>query len=416
MPSAALALVKKGPRGVLVASTRPAYRRQIVESLDPAQWVAEEATGGAEALEKLESMRFSTLLLDRLLPDLDAKELAEFVQAQYDQVRIFLMDSRSGEMVVCRGPSVCSHQEEGHVCSGPANCPEAQALLQILENSAVAKGEAGQQTIDWEEAAEAQRRVAVPPLPGMIGDCEKMTELYRLARLVAPRETTVLVTGETGTGKELVARAIHKISPRCKGPFVVVNCAAIPETLLESELFGHERGAFTGAVQSRLGRIQMARGGTLFLDEIGEVPLSMQAKLLRFLQEGELQRLGSADTVRADVRVVAATNLDLEQRVKDGQFRQDLYYRLAVFPIELPPLRERLQDIAPLAEHFLDLLCRQARVVAKSFSSAARMLLESQPWTGNVRELQHWVERAFILSEDELALTPRHFPFLPKRG
>src|SRR6202041_276217 len=198
------------------------------------------------------------------------------------------------------------------------------------------------------------------PLPGMIGTSRRMQKLYRLARLVAPRDTAVLIVGATGTGKELVARGIHDSSRRSRGPFIVVNCAAIPESLLEAELFGFTRGAFTGAFQTRLGRIHAAHGGTLLLDEVGELPLSMQAKLLRFVQEGEVQRLGSPDLFRVDVRLIAATNANLLQRVKDKQFREDLYYRLHVFPVELPALRDRAEDILPLAERFLWLLCREA--------------------------------------------------------
>src|SRR4029077_13705173 len=181
-------------------------------------------------------------------------------------------------------------------------------------------------------------------------------EVYRLTRMVAKRDTTVLITGETGTGKELVAEAVHKLSPRAKQPFVVVNCAAIPEALLEAELFGHARGAFTGAVQSRLGKIHAAQGGSLFLDEIGELPLGLQAKLLRFLQSGEVQRLGSADLHRVDVRVICATNVNLGERVEAKQFRMDLFYRLEVFPIALPSLQAREGDIEKLAEHFLGML------------------------------------------------------------
>jgi transcriptional regulator with GAF, ATPase, and Fis domain len=230
-----------------------------------------------------------------------------------------------------------------------------------------------------------------------------------LARLVSPRQTTVLITGETGTGKELVARGIHQISPRAKCPFVVVNCAAIPEQLLEAELFGHARGAFTGAVTSRLGRIHVAQGGTLFLDEVGELPLSMQAKLLRFLQDGEVQRLGSSDVFRVDVRVISATNIDLLRSVHEKLFRQDLYYRLAVFPIELPPLRQRREDIFPLASHFLDCLCEQTEYPLKQISPSAVIYLRQYSWPGNVRELEHAVERAFILAGDELQLRPAHF-------
>src|SRR5262249_44428332 len=216
-----------------------------------------------------------------------------------------------------------------------------------------------------------------------IGASNAIQQVYRLARMVAARDTTVLLTGETGTGKELVAEAIHALSARAKQPFVVVNCAAIPEALLEAELFGHARGAYTGAVQSRLGRIHVAQGGTLFLDEVGELPLSMQAKLLRFLQNGEVQRLGSPDVHRVDVRVVCATNQRLLDLVHAKQFRQDLYYRLAIFPIELPPLSERRGDITALAEYFLERLSREVGMAKRQLDAETLELLENSHWQGN---------------------------------
>jgi transcriptional regulator with GAF, ATPase, and Fis domain len=259
--------------------------------------------------------------------------------------------------------------------------------------------------VDWKAEHEGQET-----LPGMIGTSVAMQEVYRLTRMVSKRDTTVLITGETGTGKELVAEAVHKLSPRAKQPFVVVNCAAIPEALLEAELFGHARGAFTGAVQSRLGKIHAAQGGTLFLDEIGELPLAMQAKLLRFLQSGEVQRLGSADLHRVDVRVICATNVNLGALVEAKQFRMDLYYRLEVFPIGLPSLQERGGDIEKLADHFLALLGEESGMPGKRLSEDAVALLKRRAWPGNVRELQHAMERAFILSGEELLLEAEHFP------
>jgi transcriptional regulator with GAF, ATPase, and Fis domain len=250
------------------------------------------------------------------------------------------------------------------------------------------------------------------PLPGMIGSGRAMQNVYRMVRMVATRDTTVLVTGETGTGKELVAEAIHKLSPRARQPFVVVNCAAIPEALLEAELFGHARGAFTGAVQSRLGRIHVAQGGTLFLDEVGELPLSMQSKLLRFLQNGEVQRLGSPDVYRVDVRVVCATNVRLLELVQAKQFRLDLYYRLAIFPIVVPPLRDRMEDIESLANHFLAGLAADIKVTPRTLKESALQFLQHAHWNGNVRELQHAVERAFILAGNETHFGAEHFqPF-----
>src|SRR5205807_1539588 len=217
-------------------------------------------------------------------------------------------------------------------------------------------------------------------LPGMIGRSLAIRKTYELTKLVAGRDTTVLVTGETGTGKEVVAQAIHQLSARAKHAFVAVNCAAIPEALLEAELFGHVRGAFTGAVQSRLGRIHVAQGGTLFLDEVGELPLGMQAKLLRFLQDGEVQRLGSSDVYRMDVRVICATNVRLMERIQAKQFRQDLYYRLAVFPVNLPPLRQRLEDLEDLATSFLDKLSEEAEVPSRKLSPEAMRVLLHRKW------------------------------------
>jgi transcriptional regulator with GAF, ATPase, and Fis domain len=235
-----------------------------------------------------------------------------------------------------------------------------------------------------------------------------MQKLSRMVRLVSPRSTAVLITGPTGSGKELVARAIHDLSPRAERPFVVINCAAIPEALLEAELFGYARGAFTGAVQSRVGRIHAAQGGTLFLDEIGELPMGLQAKLLRFLEYGEVQRLGSSDVFKVDVRVVAATNANLENRVSKGEFRQDLYFRLAVFPIELPPLRERVGDILPIAHEFLRRISADQSAL---FSEDAEKMLEKHSWPGNVRELMHVIERALILAEGDERITPEHLYF-----
>jgi transcriptional regulator with GAF, ATPase, and Fis domain len=233
-----------------------------------------------------------------------------------------------------------------------------------------------------------------------------MLELARNIRLVAQSTATVLIEGETGTGKEVVAQAVHRLSPRSTKPFVVLNCAAIPEALLEAELFGHTRGAFTGAVQSRTGRIEAAHGGTLFLDEIGEMPIGLQAKMLRFLENGEIQRVGDNETVRVDVRVVAATHQPLEERAISGDFRLDLYHRLAVFPIDIPPLRERLADIPALSEHFLALMGRVSP--RKTLSAQALGKLYGHDWPGNVRELGHVLERASILAEDSPILLAEH--------
>src|SRR5437879_1292980 len=217
---------------------------------------------------------------------------------------------------------------------------------------------------------------------------------------VAPTDSTVLIHGETGTGKELIARAIHNISSRCGRSFAKLNCAAIPLDLLESELFGHEKGAFTGAIAQRIGRFELADKGTLFLDEVGDIPLALQPKLLRVLQEQEFERLGSTRTHQVDVRLVAATNRDLTEMVKRGEFRIDLYYRLNVFPIPLPPLRERREDIPALVDHCVDIYaCRMGKPI-EHIPAETMAALGSYPWPGNIRELQNLIERAVILSND----------------
>ena len=248
------------------------------------------------------------------------------------------------------------------------------------------------------EEARLALRPRVAQLPEMVGESAGMLELARLVRLVAPRSATVLIEGETGAGKELVAKAVHRLSARANKPFQVLNCAAIPESLLEAELFGHTRGAFTGAVQSRTGRIEAAHGGTLFLDEIGEMPLALQAKMLRFLESGELQRVGDNEVLRVDVRVVAASHRPLKQRATEGTFRLDLYHRLAVFPVAVPALRDRMEDVLPLAEYLLDKLGEEMPMKRLS-EGAAKKLLEYE-WPGNVRELAHVLERGAILAED----------------
>jgi transcriptional regulator with GAF, ATPase, and Fis domain len=243
----------------------------------------------------------------------------------------------------------------------------------------------------------------------LIGTSPAMLETIKIVERVASRRATVLITGETGSGKEMVARAIHRASPRAHLPMVVVNAAALPESLIEAELFGHIKGAFTGAVQQRIGRFEQANGSTLFLDEIGDLPLEMQTKLLRFLQEREFQRVGSSQTLRVDVRLIAATNVDLARRVEEGKFREDLYYRLNVVPIVTPPLRERMEDIPLLARHFVKKVCAIEQIPLRTLSDAALCKLQSMPWPGNVRQLENAIEMAIALSGDRIELGPADF-------
>ncbi len=235
---------------------------------------------------------------------------------------------------------------------------------------------------------------------GILGKSPALQEVFRVLAKVAPTESTVLVTGESGTGKELLVRALHRNSPRRDGPFVPINCGAIPKDLLESELFGHEKGAFTHAIRTKVGRFELAEGGTVFLDEIGEMDLALQVKILRVLQEKEFERVGGTKVLHADVRVVAATNRDLEEEVRQGRFREDLYYRLNVIPIHLPPLRERGEDILLLAEHFLQRACQRQGIPLLRLTPEVRDALLRYSWPGNVRELENFMERMAILCED----------------
>jgi DNA-binding NtrC family response regulator len=249
----------------------------------------------------------------------------------------------------------------------------------------------------------AERRGA----PRIIGENAALRQVLQQLHRAAATDATVLLEGESGTGKELFARALHVLSPRADGPFVAINCAAIPDNLLETELFGHEKGAFTGAAQRKPGRFEVAHRGTLFLDEIGELPLNLQAKILRALEEKRFERVGGTQSLHVDVRVVAATNRQLKQRVAERQFREDLYFRLSVFPIQIPPLRDRADDVVILARHFVDKFCKEMNKKTLMLTPAALEELSTYPWPGNVRELQNCIERAVILCESE-SIHPRH--------
>jgi len=323
-------------------------------------------------------------MLDPMLPDLESVEFSAMVREQFPSVQILSVNAHTGQLVLgTSSPTPLSAQLTEMLYSGGDAQSSALTPMQLHRMRAADEGRAG--------------------IRGMIGDSEPMRRVYELTQMVARRDTTVLVTGESGTGKDLIAQAIHLMSLRQKQPLVVINCAAIPEPLLEAELFGYVKGAFTGAVQSRIGRIHAAHGGTLFLDEIGDMPLSLQSKMLRFLEQGEVQRIGGNDNLRVDVRVVAATNADLQDLVKQHLFREDLYYRLAIFPIKLPPLRERLGDIELLAEAFLTKFCPGV-----TLSEGALDVLRKHHWPGNVRELRNVIERSSIVVDGARTILDRH--------
>ncbi|HLX83049.1 MAG TPA: sigma-54 dependent transcriptional regulator [Terriglobales bacterium] len=390
-----------------MASPSPVVRQRVLDQLRSPLRRFEQASGGADALARLEGGFWQVLFLDRHLPDLDATELSDTVRQRFPEIEVVLLDPENDA-----GPNIVDDAIENVTERSASQRAETSSSRQDVPASNERWLGSGVESGWGADKSSAVAGDFVPqfaaesPLPGMVGRSRVMQPVYRLIRLLAPRKTTVLITGPTGSGKEVVARALHQLSPRAGHAFAVVNCAAIPETLLEAELFGYARGAFTGAMQSYAGRIQAAQGGTLFLDEIGEMPLSLQPKLLRFLEQKELQRLGSSEVVRVDARVVSATNAHLLSLVKEGKFREDLYYRLCTFPIEIPPLRERSEDVVALAAHFLGTLC--SRPSPPQLSTHALQMLKAYSWPGNIRELQNVMERALILAEDGPLICPEH--------
>ena len=432
----------------VLAIADPSFRQRLGNVLTNLRWSVVETAGGAEAMAQLERACSQAVILDRWLPDLDVEEFFREIENTYPDIDLISVD---GSLQSAKAQRNGRHGELMHAIrvsqewDGAANVSAKEPFLGNGAGAIARLQPGGLRSVKaMGNGAMQERRAAASPggrvaqegsdqpietavqndqdaehsvsnsfelnrrkqsgsleqlaLPEFLGSHPVMLEVSRRIRLVAPRATPVLIQGPSGTGKELVARAIHRLSPRSHRPFVVLNCAAIPESLLEAELFGHTRGAFTGAVQGRVGRIESANGGTLFLDEIGEMPLALQSKLLRFLEAGEIQRVGDNDSVIVDVRVVAATHQPLAQRVKLGTFREDVFYRLAVFLVKTPALRDHAGDIPLLAATFLRRLCETSPVKHLERLASERLLAHS--WPGNVRELAHVIERAYILAEN----------------
>ena len=401
-------------RTALVASADGSFRQRLTHVLTALRWQVREAEGGAQAWAEAETTPPEAMIVDSWLPDLDLDEFLKDFRASFPEVDLVAAGG-SAAPERPRGPYrqellyALHHSQDSDTAAwkaAPALHTAASAERPAMTESAGAGAVTA--SSGGERRAESSA-VCGERLPELVGNAACMLEVSRRVRLVAARMTPVLIEGPTGSGKELVAEALHRLSTRSRKPLVAINCAAIPEALLEAELFGHTRGAFTGAVQGRVGRIEAADGGTLFLDEIGEMPLALQAKLLRFVECGELQRVGDNETVRVDVRIVAATHRPLAQQAMTGAFRSDLYYRLAVFLIRTPALAAHSEDLPLLVEHFLSNLGREMPV--KRIDESALASLRAHDWPGNVRELEHVLERAVILAGDAPVITAADIDF-----
>lgn len=369
---------------ILIVEDETVIRSALRKLLERHQYQVSEAGTVNEALDNFDLNRFDLIISDLRLPGIPGTDLIKkagnvpvLIMTSYASLRSAVDSMKSGAVDYIAKPF--DHEEM------------LDAVAAIIANHT------SQNTPGTQRANTNTRGMA--NLGGMIGSCQPMMKLYEYIHKVAPTGSTVLIHGETGTGKELVAKAIHAYSNRTEQPFISVNCAAIPETLIESELFGYEKGAFTGANTSRMGLIEAADGGTLFLDEIGELPIEAQARLLRFIQEDEIRRIGSVESRKVDVRLICATHRDLKTLAQENQFRPDLYYRINVMQLVLPPLRERGKDILELAECILERRCQKLGKQPAFFSPKAIQAITTYTWPGNVRELENVIERAVILSD-----------------
>ncbi|MBI2469177.1 MAG: sigma-54-dependent Fis family transcriptional regulator [Candidatus Rokubacteria bacterium] len=377
------------PFRILIADDEPAQLELVGGFLGKRGFEVSLAPGGREGLRRFGREPFDLVLTDQKMPDLSGLELLEAVRAQNPETPVIVMTAHGTiETAVAAIKAGATDY-----LTKPLNLDELlHRVQQVRERQHLVS-----ENRELRQALRERHRVA-----GIIGESGRMQEVLSLVGRVASSDATVLIRGESGTGKELIAKAIHYASPRAAGPLVRVNCAALPENLLESELFGHEKGAFTGAVASRKGRFEVADGGSLFLDEIGDLPLHLQVKLLRVLQEREIERVGSSRPIPVDVRMLAATHRDLEALVRAGQFRDDLYYRINVVTVSLPPLRERREDIPLLVDHFLSTFAAKNGKAIRGLTREARDALLRYDYPGNVRELENLVERAVVLTRDDV--------------
>ncbi len=381
---------------ILVVDDEESHRIMLRAVLGAEGYAVTEAADGTEAVDAVGKDAFDVILMDIRMTNMDGIEALGEIRKISPQVPVLIMTAYASVKTAVEALKAGAFD----YLTKPLDIEELKILIDkamdhyhLRAENLVLKERLG-------DRFDFSRIIAASP---------RMKTLLETLAMVAPSDATVLIMGESGTGKEVIANAIHHNSPRAGGPFIKVSCAALPETLLESELFGHEKGAFTGAVARREGRFQLAHRGTIFLDEVGEMSPALQTKLLRVLQEKEFEPLGSTRTVKVDIRVITATNRDLEKEVKEGRFREDLYYRLNVVPLVLAPLRERREDIPLLADHFLAIFREKNRKPIKAMSGKMMDLLVRYDWPGNVRELENVIERAVILARDEV-LVPADLP------
>jgi DNA-binding NtrC family response regulator len=380
---------------ILLADDEPSIRLSLSDALQESGHSVLAVADGAEAWRRLQADPFDLVISDIRMPGMSGMELFELIRDQEPEVDVILMTAYAEVEDAVRA------LKEGAVdyLIKPFDLEEMRVRVGRIES---------QRSLQAQLAQAREQLEQQDPARLVVGESPAMVSLGRMVETVADSDATVLIHGESGTGKELVARTLHRLSPRTDGPFVAVNCAAFPETLLEAELFGHEKGAFTGAHAQRIGRFEAARGGTLFLDEVAEIPMTAQAKLLRVLQDGTFEPLGTNQTVQADVRIVSATHRDLRQRIAEGTFREDLYFRLNVLDLHIPPLRERRGDLPILIEHFLRKHVRPGRPIP-SLSPAAFAALSEYAFPGNVRELEHAMHRAVVLCRGDV-IELHHLP------
>jgi two-component system response regulator HydG len=391
------------PPRVLVVDDEPTLRRSLARLLLSRGMSVVTADDGAVAMQLLQKEPVDVAIVDLMMPRVGGLELLEHVRAEHAGVEVVMMTAFGDVETAVKAVRAGAY----HFLTKPFRSNDEVVLT-------ITKAAERRRLVD--RAAMLERRLEhLEKFGELIGNSPQMQEVYRLAVGVAPTSSTVLILGESGTGKELTARAIHQHSPRARNAFVAVNCSAIPVELVESELFGHMRGAFTGATATRPGLFETADRGTLFLDEVGDLPPLAQVKLLRALQEGEVKRVGSNETKHVDVRVIAATNVDLTSRIAAGRFREDLYYRLNVVAISLPPLRERREDIPLLAYHFLQKYAARSNASIRRFSPEAMQVLESHRWPGNVRELENAIEHSVVFCKDGV-IQPTDLPFSRKQS